>query len=261
MFKNHLEQLVRMPKIIKFILTYLLKKVILIQHSKYLDFLSKFGIGGAHPGGINLTKEIFKKENINETSRILDVGCGTGQTAAYLAYHYGAKVTGLDINPTMVAKAKRRMKINRLPVEIIQGSIEKTSLPDNQFDIIISESVLSFVNKPAALKEILRLLKNDGRFIAIEQTIIQPLKEDEANEIKQFYGFDSLITKKDWIALFKQAGFKPIGVQKNTSIESEPDFHYSNDIEPELYEIMEKHFDLTFKYLGNLGYRIYLCTK
>lgn len=233
----------------------------LIQNSKYIDFLSEFGIGGAHPGGINLSKEIFKKENINKTSHVLDVGCGTGQTAAYLAYHYGAKVTGIDINPTMVAKARRRMKINRLPVEIIECSIEKVPLPDNQFDFIISESVLSFVNKPTALKEIFRLLKNGGRFIAIEQTIIQPLEEDEENEIKQFYGFDSLTMKKDWIALFKQAGLKPIRVQKNTSIDSEPDFLYSNNIGPELYEIMEKHLDLTFKYTDKLGYRIYLCTK
>lgn len=82
----------------------------IIQNSKYLDILSKLGIEGAHPGGINLTKEIFKRENINRKSYILDVGCGTGQTAAYLAYKYGAKVTGIDINPTMVAKARRRMK-------------------------------------------------------------------------------------------------------------------------------------------------------
>ena len=161
----------------------------------------------------------------------------------------------------MVAKANRRMRTNRLPVEIIQGSIEKVPIADNHFDFILSESVLSFVNKPLALKEIFRLLKKGGRFIAIEQTINQPLKEEEENEIKQFYGFESLTTKKDWVRLLKQAGFKHIRIQKNTSIDSEPDFHYSDNIEPELYEIMKKHFDLTFNHIGNLGYRIYSCTK
>ena len=99
--------------------------MILISRSIYLDFLSKFGVSGAHPGGINLTKEILKTEEINKTSRILDVGCGTGQTAAYLAEQYGAIVTGMDINPIMVEKAKNRMRKYQLPVEIIQGSIEK----------------------------------------------------------------------------------------------------------------------------------------
>lgn len=235
--------------------------MVLIQNSKYLDFLSKFGIGGAHPGGINLTKEIFKTENINRTSNILDVGCGTGQTAAYLASSYGAKVTGIDNNLTMVEKAKRRMKKNRLSVKIIQCSIEKIPLPDNYFDFVISESVLSFVNKPRALKEIFRLLKKGGRFIAIEQTINKQLTEKEENEIKEFYGFDSLIMKKDWAALLKQAGFEQIRIQKNTSIDSVPDFHYSDEIEPELYGIMEEHFDIALKYQESLGYRVYSCTK
>ena len=233
----------------------------LIQNSKYLDFLSKFGIGGAHPGGLNLTKKIFKLEDINNTSKILDVGCGTGQTAAYLAYKYGAKVTGIDVNPTMVAKAKKRIKKNRLPVKIIQGSIEEIPLPDNHFDFIISESVLSFVNKPRALNEIFRLLKSGGRFVAIEQTILQRLSENEESEIKQFYGFESLNMKKDWVALLNQAGFEHIRIQKNSSIDSEPDFHFSDDIEPKLYKIMEKHFDITSKYIGVLDYRIYSCTK
>lgn len=233
----------------------------LIQNSSYLDFLSTLGIEGAHPGGMNLTKAIFKREKIGRTSRILDVGCGTGQTAAYLAYKYGANVTGIDINPIMVAQAKRRMKNDRLPVKIMEGSIEKIQIPANQFDFIISESVLSFVNKPKALNEIYRLLKNGGRFIAIEQTINQRLYEKEENEIKHFYGFDALSTKKDWVAILKQAGFEHIRIQKNSAIDSEYDLQFPDDIEPELNEILEKHLDITFKYRGNLGYRIYSCTK
>ena len=238
-----------------------MKKVLLIQNSNYLDFLSKFGVGGAHPGGINLTKEIFNTENVSKTTHILDVGCGTGQTAAYLTAEYGAKVTGIDINSIMVAKAKRRMQKDRLPVTVIKGSIEKTQLPDKKFDVILSESVLSFVNKPNALKEIFRLLKNDGRFIAIEFTISQQLEAKSEEEIKQFYGFDSCLMKKDWIDLFQQAGFKNIRIQKNKSITSVPEFHHSEDINPELHEIMDKHYDMHLKYLGVLDYRIYSCTK
>lgn len=218
-------------------------------------------MGGAHPGGINLTKEIFKTENINRHSRILDVGCGTGQTAAYLAEEYKAKVTGIDINSEMVAKAKRRMKNNRLPVKIIECSIEQVPLHDHTFDFIISESVLSFVNKPNALKEIFRLLKKGGRFIAIEFTIHEPLEEEIEEEIKQFYGFDSCSMKKDWVALFNQAGFKNTRIQKNKSIFSIPELHHSKDIAPELYEVMNKHFDMNLKYEGVLDYRIYSCTK
>ena len=39
----------------------------------YLDCLALFGIGGAHPGGLLLTKEILSREKINEKTIILDV--------------------------------------------------------------------------------------------------------------------------------------------------------------------------------------------
>ncbi|MEG0450051.1 MAG: class I SAM-dependent methyltransferase [Lysinibacillus sp.] len=233
----------------------------MIENSKYLDFLSKFGVGGAHPGGINLTKAIFKKENVSKASHILDVGCGTGQSAAYLANKYGANVTGIDISAIMVAKAQKRMKSKRLPVKIMEGSVENIPLPNDKFDFIISESVLSFVNKQKALQEIFRLLKVGGRFIAIELTIKRQLEAKTEKEIKQFYGFDSFSMKNDWVALFEHAGFKNIRIQKNKSISSIPEFHYSEEIEPELHEIMEKHYEMHSKYHGVLDYRIYSCSK
>ena len=146
-----------------------MEKVVVIGASIYLDFLSKFGVSGAHPGGIKLTKKIFVNEKINKSSRILDVGCGTGQTAAYLATSYGAKVTGLDINPIMIEKAKN----DKIPITggHYSGLNRKMSFKNSEYDFIISESVLSFVNKPRALKEIFRLLKHDGRFIANELTV------------------------------------------------------------------------------------------
>jgi len=231
----------------------------------YLDFLSKFGISGAHPGGIKLTKQIFENEKINKFSRILDVGCGTGQTSAYLAARYGAKVTGMDINPIMVEKAKNRMIKYQLPVEIIQGSIEKCPLPDSKYDFIISESVLSFVNKPRALKEIFRLLKYDGRFIANELTINRRLGANYEEEIKQFYGLDSILMEKDWITLFEQVDFKNIKtfLRKQSLLQNDslPEFQYSEYIEPELYKIMQQHFNLMVKYQGTLDYKVFICTK
>ncbi|MEH6949589.1 methyltransferase domain-containing protein [Bacillus sp. JJ634] len=239
--------------------------MILIGGSIYLDFLSKFGVGGAHPGGIGLTKEILKTEEINKTSRILDVGCGTGQTSAYLAEQYGAKVTGMDINSIMVEKAKSRMRKYELPVEIIQGSIEEFPLKDGEFDFIISESVLSFVNQPKALKEIFRLLKNGGRFIANELTTNKRLSPTIEEEVKQFYGLGSVLTEKNWITLFEQAGFKHINIrmqeQSMLQYNPNPEFQYSEYIEPELYSVMYEHFNIMAKYDGVLGYRIFSCTK
>lgn len=235
--------------------------MVFIQDSNYLHFLAKFGIGGAHPGGINLSKEIMKSESILPTSQILDVGCGTGQTAAFLASHYATNVTGIDINPIMIEKARHRMKKTRLSVNIIQGSIEETSLPNEAFDFILAESVLAFVNKQRALQEIFRLLKKGGRLIAIEFTIPTLLSSKLADDIQQFYGFDALLTKKDWVALFQETGFQDIRIQKNKDISSKLEFHISKDIESILYDVMDQHIKMNEKYDTILDYRIYTCTK
>jgi ubiquinone/menaquinone biosynthesis C-methylase UbiE len=238
--------------------------VVSIETSIYLDFLSKFGVGGAHPGGIQLTKEIFKSESITPATHILDVGCGTGQTAAYLAAQYGAIVTGIDINPVMVEKAKTRMATYQLPVKITQGSIEYFPVKDETFDIIISESVLSFVNKPRSLTEIFRLLKGGGRFIANELTINHPMDPSNKKEITQFYGLDSLLMERDWMTLLQRTGFKEINIHKQEPITQQnltPEFYYSDYIEPELYPIMNQHIYIMAKYQGIMDYRVFLCTK
>jgi len=236
--------------------------VFVISNSKYLDFLSQFGVSGAHPGGLALTKELLKIENIDNKLQILDVGCGTGQTAAYLASNYQANVTGIDNNSIMIAKAQNRMTKHRLPVQILQASIEQIPLANKQFDLIISESVLSFVNnKSQALDEIYRVLQYGGKLIAIEFTIKQLLDTKSKEDIQQFYGFDRLLMKKDWVALFKNAGFQTIHIRKNKSISSAPELNVSQNIEPELYQVMDQHIAMNNKYDGILDYRIYYCTK
>ncbi|RNC97319.1 class I SAM-dependent methyltransferase [Lysinibacillus halotolerans] len=209
--------------------------------------------------------EVLKNESISQTSHVLDVGCGTGQTAAYLGSRYGAKVTGIDIHPMMVEKAKKRIEKDQLPVEILQSSIEKAPLQDAQFDLVLSESVLSFINASTALKEIHRLLKTGGRFIAIEMTLNRPLDETEEADLQQFYEFQSILTEKDWIDLLEQTGFQSIQIHPHPSKQQDnailEDYHFSESIEPETFEIMEQHFDMVFKYQGVLDYRIFTCTK
>ena len=62
----------------------------------YIDLLSILGIGGAHPGGIKATDIMLGGESIGPETVILDAGCGTGQTSAYLSSRYGTKVLALD---------------------------------------------------------------------------------------------------------------------------------------------------------------------
>lgn len=231
----------------------------------YFDFLAKFGVGGAHPGGIILTKDILSRENINKDSYILDAGCGTGQTAAFLYQQYKAKITGLEINPIMLDKAKERFQTLQLPIQLIGGSVESIPFADNTFDFILSESVLAFVHKPNALKEFNRVLKKGGRLIANEMTINTKLPSQDELEIKEFYGLDSLLVEEDWRRILEATGFRRIKIQKESQPISKgnhaPEFNFSKNFEPELFEILNQHGQIVIKYQDILSYRIMICSK
>ncbi|EKN65310.1 methyltransferase [Neobacillus bataviensis LMG 21833] len=231
----------------------------------YFDFLAKFGVGGAHPGGILLTQNILSSENISENSLVLDAGCGTGQTAAYLYQQYKAKVIGLEINPIMVEKAKDRFQTQQLPIQLIHGSIEEIPFDDHSFDFILSESVLAFVDKPKALSEFHRVLKKGGRLIANEMTINKRFNPQEEAEIMNFYAVDSLLLEEDWHRLLQEVGFKNIELKAQNPALSHgnhaPEFNFSKDFEPELFHILNEHGNIVLKYQDILSYRVITVTK
>jgi SAM-dependent methyltransferase len=249
-----------------FYIQWLKRKLVVSMGSlTYFDFLAKFGVGGAHPGGILLTQDILSKEKVNDQSVILDAGCGTGQTAAYLYQHYKSQVIGIEINPIMVEKAISRFEKQQLPISLIQGSIEEIPFADQTFDFILSESVLAFVNKPKALKEFNRVLKKGGRLIANEMTINRPVSQQEAAEIMNFYAVDSLLFEEDWKQLLQAAGFRDIKIKAPNMPLSHgnqtPEFNFSKDFEPELFHVLNEHGNIVIKYQDTLSYRVITVTK
>ena len=96
--------------------------------------------------------------------RVVDVACGTGAVARLLAERVGTtgKVTGLDVNPAMLAVA--RLSAPSQSIEWLDGSAVKMPLPDAIFDAVVCQQGLQFFpDRPAALSEMRRVLKPGGR--------------------------------------------------------------------------------------------------
>jgi len=233
----------------------------------YLDCLASFGVGGAHPGGLKLTKRILSREYIDQETSILDVGCGTGQTSAYIAEKYRCPVTSLDSNTTMLLKAKQRFSSLQLPINVVQGSAESLPFIDRSFDFILSESVTSFTNVSSTIMEFKRVLKTNGVLLAIEMVLEDSLSQEDLNTMVDFYGVSQLLTQSEWYNLFHKAGFKQITVERYKSefdenendIDSASDFLLSENIDDQLLEIFEKHVHLTKKYSDRLSFCIFRC--
>lgn len=90
-------------------------------------------------------------------ARILDVGCGAGQTL--LAAYADRETFGLDVDWDAL-----RLGQGIAPqVHFINGRAESLPFDDAQFDLVVARVSLAYTNIPESLKEIRRVLRSGGR--------------------------------------------------------------------------------------------------
>ena len=105
----------------------------------YTDLIAQLGISGAHPGGIALTKILLERENLNSSTKVLDLGCGTGQTSSFIKTNYDSDVAAIDIHPEMIEKAHNRFYSEKQKINLVQSNAENLPFEHNTFDFIIAE--------------------------------------------------------------------------------------------------------------------------
>lgn len=97
---------------------------------------------------------------------VVDLGCGHGGAALWLAKEYGSDVIGIDLSAAGVAAGNRGAAELALGerARFIEGDITDTRQDEASCDAAISLNVLCFVpDKPAAIAEAARILKPGGR--------------------------------------------------------------------------------------------------
>jgi ubiquinone/menaquinone biosynthesis C-methylase UbiE len=111
--------------------------------------------------------DLVDRTNIRPGARVLDVACGTGVVARAAAIRVGGSgaVTGLDINPGMVAVARSLpADLGAASIEWQEGSVLALPFQDAAFDVALCQLGLQFFpDRPTALGEIRRVLVPGGR--------------------------------------------------------------------------------------------------
>jgi ubiquinone/menaquinone biosynthesis C-methylase UbiE len=99
---------------------------------------------------------------IERGARVLDVGCGTG-VVALTAARTGASVSGLDLTPELLARARENTAVMGLDVDWREGDAESLPYADAEFDVVVSQFGHMFAPRPElAVSEMLRVLKPGG---------------------------------------------------------------------------------------------------
>jgi len=104
---------------------------------------------------------------------VLDVGCGPGECVACELDLFGAaRVTAIDIDPAMVAKARRRLSAYGYRASVNWGDVTEIGYANESFDAVFNFAVLHHVpDWKAALDDIARVLAVGGLFFSQDHDV------------------------------------------------------------------------------------------
>lgn len=238
----------------------------------YQDVLATVGASSAHPGAFSSTEKWMDEIVISDNHRILDVGCGTGRTTVELARRFGSKITGVDVRPAMIRKAKKRANLLGVKATWVVANAEALPFKDESFDVVVTESVNVFVDADIALREYYRVLKPFGTYIDVEMMILGPVGTDFHETAKIVYGAKQVPDLRGWKKRYGHAGFEEVRVVSTHPVrphEIMSDAAADNVVlsdkdayhRPEVLQVLKQNAQWLDQYHASLGYGIFLCKK
>lgn len=127
--------------------------------------------------------ELLKHEDITKSLKVLDFGCGDGNSSKYILKHFpNAIIYGIDVSEESINQANQKGFKN-----VTFKSFNGTKLPfdENEFDLVFTSMVFHHIEHSlheGILKEVYRVLKTGGRFYNFEHNPNNPLTRKVVKE-------------------------------------------------------------------------------
>lgn len=174
---------------------------------------------------------------------VIELGCGTAYFSAWLAKR-GARVTGVDITPAQLETARRMQDEFDLHFTLIEASAEDVPLPDESFDLAVSEYGASIWCDPERwVAEAARLLRPGGRLVFLCNSTLSILCAPDEGKVEERLmrshfdlgrmewpgeddGVNYHVTHGDWIRVLRQQGFEIEALHEPQAPDSVTDHEY-----------------------------------
>jgi len=215
-----------------------------------------------HMGGLETTKELIELCHINEETYVLDVGCGVGATACYLAKKYGCCVVGIDFHESMIARSNERAQKEGVVDRVKFRVADAQDLPfeDTLFDVVIGESVLTFIkDKQRVVGECARVTRPGGCVGLNEELWLKIPPAQMVERVRHIWDIKPDIpTLEGWMELLESVGLRDIVVQTH-KFDARRE---STQVQRYRFQDMWRMFYQTlFLYIRNPAFRKYLSER
>ena len=116
---------------------------------------------------------------------VIELGCGTAYFGAWLARR-GARVTGVDVTRAQLETARRMQEEFDLHFPLLEASAEEVPLPDESFDLAVSEYGASIWCDPSRwIAEAARLLRPGGRLVFLCNSTLSILCSPDEGKVEE----------------------------------------------------------------------------
>ncbi|MBL7064706.1 MAG: methyltransferase domain-containing protein [Anaerolineae bacterium] len=170
-----------------------------------------------HLGGFETTKTLIESCHIGKDTFVLEVGCGVGATACYLAKNHGCNVVGVDLRESMIARSNERAQKEGVEKRVEFKVADAQNLPfeDALFDVVLCESVATFVkDKQKVVSEYARVTRPGGYVGLNEELWIETPPAPLVERVRQIWDIKPDIpTLEDWMGFLENAGLRDVVVE------------------------------------------------
>lgn len=142
---------------------------------------------------------------------VLDYGCGNGEESLFAARHGAREVIGIDISPVAVENSTKRAAAEGLDgtVRFHVTDGEKLDFPDNSFNLAMEYGVLHHVDLDAAMRELARVLKPEGKMICTEtlgHNLAIRLYRKMTPQLRTEWETEHILKRRDFLTIRKYFG-------------------------------------------------------
>lgn len=124
-----------------------------------------------HTGGLGSTMAQADAIGFTGDDHVLDLGCGIGGPARYVAATYGCRVTGIDLTAEFIDVAKELTSRCGLADSVMfrRGDVLYLPFGDDAFDVVLSQNLsMNIADKDTMYREITRVLKPGGKLTSLD---------------------------------------------------------------------------------------------